>query len=145
MISDIQTGVASTVFPSGWGQPSLPNGYLKYAEGNITSDEKGTTARANGGKPQWHLLPIHLLKGVVDVLAYGAKKYAPWNWAKGGPWSTPFDSACRHLWSWYWLGEDTDSETGLSHLDHAITNLIFLKHYTQKYVEGDDRPHKHFK
>jgi hypothetical protein len=125
-----------------WGDPTgmVPS----YAEGNITSDAKGTTARANGGKPKWHLLPMHLFEGVVRVLEFGAKKYATWNWTKGSPYSTPFDCAIRHLFKFYWLGEDLDPETGEHHLDHAITNLLFLRHYTKNYKEGDDRPVKNF-
>lgn len=111
-----------------------------YAEGSLESKEKGTTARANAGKPKWHLLPINLLKGVVNVLEYGARKYAPWNWAKGGKWSTPIDSAFRHIFAFYWLGEDIDPESGEHHLDHAICNLLFARHYTSAYPEGDDRP-----
>ncbi len=115
-----------------------------YAEGDIISESKGTTARANGGKAKWSLLPMHLLEGVVRVLEFGAKKYAEWNWAKGGPWSTPFNSAQRHLLQFYWKGENNDPETGLHHLDHAITNLLFLRHYFDTYKDGDDRPVKHF-
>jgi hypothetical protein len=27
-----------------------------------------------------------------------------------------------------------------NHLDHAIANLLMLKHYIQTFKEGDDRP-----
>ena len=119
-----------------WKEPMKP----EYAEGDITSAAKGSTARANGGKAKWDYLPLHLLEGVVRVLEKGAVKYAKWNWTKGSVWSTPFNSALRHLWRFYWFQEDIDPETGEHHIDHAITNLIFLKHYINNYKEGDDRP-----
>jgi ribosomal protein L32 len=36
-----------------------------------------------------------------------------------------FDAAQRHIWAWK-AGEETDSETGASHLAHAICCLMFI-------------------
>ena len=41
------------------------------------------------------------------------------------------------------MGEDIDTESGEHHLDHAICNLLFLRHYEMTYREGDDRPPSH--
>lgn len=149
MKSDTATGQAQMGFPF-----TSDESYLKVgadlgmwdlpAEGSLESDAPGTTARFNAGKTKWELLPMHLLEGTADVLEYGAKKYAAWNWAKGAKWSTSFSSCLRHLFRWYFLGEDLDKESGLHHLDHALCNLLFSRHYTLKYGEGDDRPSKHF-
>lgn len=111
-----------------------------YAVGDVNSTEKGTTARSNGGKVQYNLIPFHLLAGVARVLTFGKVKYAPWNWAKGSDWSVSFDCLLRHLFKWFFCGEEIDEETGLHHLDHAMTNLLFLRHYSMHYPEGDDRP-----
>jgi hypothetical protein len=113
------------------------------AEGDINSTAKGSCARTNGGKVMFSLLPLHLLHGVARVLMFGSKKYAPWNWAKGGAWSTPFDSCMRHLIKFWYMSEDCDEESGLHHLDHAICNLIFLRHYYETYGAGEDRPPPH--
>jgi hypothetical protein len=86
------------------------------------------------------LVPLHLLAGTARVLMWGSRKYAPWNWAKGGPWSTPMDCLLRHLFKWWFLGEEFDKESGLHHLDHAMCNLLFLIHYTDVHHAGDDRP-----
>lgn len=73
------------------------------------------------------------------VLAYGAQKYAPWNWAKGMPWSVCFGSAMRHVYA-VERGESIDAESGLHHYGHYTCNLLFLAHYAEYYPEGDDRP-----
>lgn len=76
-------------------------------------------------KDKWHLLPIEVLKEVVQVLMAGAKKYSPDNWKKVLPKERYFDACLRHLTA-YQSGEKKDPETGKSHLAHAICCLIFL-------------------
>ncbi len=107
--------------------------------GDVNSEAKGTGARFNDGKVAMKYTPLHLLDGVNRVWAIGAKKYKDWNWAKGMPWSVPYECALRHLSAWY-RGEVNDPETGEAHLDHAMCNLLMLIHYAQAYKEGDDRP-----
>lgn len=107
--------------------------------GDVTSQEKGSGARFNAGKPDYSLMPMWCMDGVAQVWMYGQKKYAAWNWAKGMPWSAPYASLMRHLIAWQ-QGIETDEESGLHHLDHAMCNLLMLKHYTAHYPEGDDRP-----
>jgi hypothetical protein len=108
--------------------------------GDLNSTEKGTAARANGGKVRFSLLPTPILSGVCRVLEFGLRKYREWNWTKGMQWSACFDCDRRHMDKWYFGLEECDEESGLHHLDHAICNLLFLRHYTKVYTEGDDRP-----
>ena len=110
------------------------------AVGEIDSEERGTGARRNSGKPAFSLVPFHLLAGCCRVFMGGKLKYAPWNWAKGSPWSSAFESLLRHLFAWWYLREDCDEESGEHHLDHVIANALFLRHFTLTYREGDDRP-----
>jgi hypothetical protein len=111
-----------------------------YNIGDINSKEKGSGARANSGKISFAITPLPLLAGCARVWMYGLLKYAPWNWAKGMQWSIPFDCLCRHLFKWWYLGEDIDPESGEHHLDLVFCNLFMLKHYTKTFQEGDDRP-----
>jgi hypothetical protein len=111
-----------------------------YAVGDVNSTERGSGARANHGKVSLTLVPFHVLAGVARVFMGGKLKYAAWNWAKGMPWSTATDCLFRHLFKWWYLGEDIDPESGEHHLDHAICNLLMLRHYLTAYKEGDDRP-----
>jgi hypothetical protein len=112
----------------------------KYNVGDIGSDQKGSGARANGGKTEFHLVPLNLLEGTAQVFMYGREKYAEWNWAKGMAWTIPYDCAQRHLSAWFFEREEADKESGLHHIDHAICNLLMLRHYLSYYPEGDDRP-----
>lgn len=73
------------------------------------------------------------------VFAYGAKKYAPWNWAKGMPWSVPLACAVRHLLAME-ADEELDPESGLPHRGHVACNIHMLMYYVDHYPEGDDRP-----
>lgn len=104
---------------------------------NMDSQQGGI--KKDAGKRRWHLLPDFLLEGVVDVLTLGAQKYDTFNWAKGMPYSRVYDAARRHLVSFFWRKDDLDQESGLHHLDHAIVNLLFLRYYTMRYPDQDDR------
>jgi hypothetical protein len=72
----------------------------------------------------------------------GTIKYAAWNWSKGMKWSTCMDCLLRHLFKWWYCGEDIDPESGEHHLDHVFCNLFFLRHYADTHPGGDDRPPK---
>ena len=109
--------------------------------GDITSDERGTGARFNSGKPSFDLIPLAALEDCAKVFDYGRRKYADWNWAKGMAWSVPLGCILRHLAAWQ-RGEDTDAESGLPHLGHIMCNLVMLSTYDRTFREGDDRAKK---
>lgn len=93
---------------------------------NGTSTIKVEGVKYDKDKPKWSLLPFKALAEVVDVLTYGARKYAPDNWKKVPDARTRYvDASFRHFIA-YINGEKNDSETGLSHLAHAICCLLFL-------------------
>lgn len=107
---------------------------------NIDNHGEQMTMRVEGvkfdnDKPQWSLLPFKALKEVVDVLTYGAKKYAPDNWKKVPDARRRYiDAGFRHLTA-YASGEKLDSETGKSHLAHAMCCLLYLL----AFEVGEDR------
>lgn len=115
----------------------------EVAQGDLASNAKGSGARRNAGKVSLSLVPLHLLAGCARVFMGGKLKYAEWNWAKGMRWSTCFDCMMRHLFKWWFLGEEIDPESGEHHLDHVFCNLFMLRHYVDNYREGDDRPPAH--
>lgn len=81
------------------------------------------------------------LSQVVDVLAFGARKYAPRGWEKGIEYSRCFSAAIRHIYAWYIEGERNDPETGLSHLAHAACEILFLVAFEERgRTDLDDRP-----
>lgn len=78
------------------------------------------------GKLRYDLVPFAALDEVVDVLTYGAQKYAPENWRHVPDAQTRyFAAAMRHLSRWK-QGEIVDDETGCDHLAHAVCCLMFL-------------------
>lgn len=101
-------------------------------------NSEGMGIKHDQGKLQWHLLPLKYLEGTIRVLMFGAKKYTPWNWRKGMPWSQPYNALQRHLQA-YIEGEAIDPESGEHHLDHALCCLIFLRFNTIEKPELDDR------
>jgi hypothetical protein len=93
----------------------------------------------DGGKDPWHLVPWDAVRGIVKILAFGAKKYGDRNWEKGMDWSRPYAALIRHLTAW-WNGEKADAETGYSHLWHAGCCILFLIAYELRGTGHDDRP-----
>ena len=77
-------------------------------------------------KARWDLLPLNPIAQIVDVLTFGASKYADNNWQHvKQPKDRYFAAAMRHLYA-YREGERKDPESGLHHLAHAACCLIFL-------------------
>lgn len=76
-------------------------------------------------KPKMSLIPQLALVEVAKVFGYGANKYTEYNFSKGSDKTVYTDAALRHINS-YLLNKDLDEESGLSHLAHAISNLMML-------------------
>lgn len=106
---------------------------------NRQLDNMHQTARHESkGKLALDQLPVKFLRGVAAVLNFGMLKYAKDNWKQGTDWSEFYGSTQRHLLAW-WDAEETDPESGLSHLAHAACNIAFLIYYQDRNVGKDDR------
>jgi hypothetical protein len=71
-------------------------------------------------------MPWDAMLHVARVLLFGAKKYGAGNWKMVPKARDRYFAAClRHTLAW-WQGEKLDPESGLPHLAHAVTCLIFL-------------------
>jgi hypothetical protein len=100
--------------------------------------QEGT--KLDAGKPRYDLLPIDALDELVEVLSFGCRKYDDRNWERGIKYSRVYGAALRHLTK-FWVGKDTDEETGLSHLAHAMCCCMFLLSYQLRSMKKfDDRP-----
>ena len=97
----------------------------------------GTGVKLDQGKPRWSLLPFRELSEVVDILTFGAEKYAPNNWQKVTPPERYIDAGLRHFTSWI-KGEKKDKESGKSHLAHAICCLLFLMWFDNEGKIGEE-------
>lgn len=104
------------------------------------TEKKLEGKKNDDGKARWELLPYDALEGIVDILTLGAKKYDSRNWEKGIAYGRVFGAVQRHLKAW-WQDHTADKETGKSHLDHALTELLFLSAYEKRRMSHlDDRP-----
>jgi dATP/dGTP diphosphohydrolase len=97
-------------------------------------------ARNDSSKLPLHLVPGSLVRACARALEYGAKKYAPNNWRKGGlKFSELLSALDRHL-QLLKDGEMIDQESGLHHLDHIAANTGFLSEYLERpeYAQYND-------
>lgn len=129
--------------------PDYSTGYIEYYEGarptsvtlknkeSLVNDSK-SGVKFDNGKVPLELLPALPLIKIGQVLEFGAKKYNDHNWRKGMKWSRVAGAALRHFLAWL-NGEDTDPESGLSHLAHCACCLLFLLEYEKTKPELDDR------
>lgn len=98
----------------------------------VFSNEKIEGLKLDQGKLRYDLLPFGAVDQLVRVLTYGAEKYAPNNWRLvENPIERYKAATLRHL-SLYMQGEEVDKESGISHLAHAATNVIFLMEFEKE-------------
>lgn len=117
-----------------WEETAKLNGIdLEYEQNLVTFknltgdiDKKEYNPKYDEGKRDYTLIPINELEQVVDVLEYGCKKYSPnaWKCVENGL-DRYKKAMLRHMMS-YLKGEEFDKESGLSHLSHLATNVLFM-------------------
>ena len=126
------------------------------SNGRSGSGEWGRKERR--GKLRYDLMPPRSFERVVEVLTYGAEKYTVYgdctcnlpntghaascqshkvkskgdnNWKLvDDPIDTYYAAALRHLQK-FRLGEELDPDSGIHHIAHAITDLIFLLEFEE--------------
>lgn len=97
---------------------------VKLKRHNVEEVQKDQKHKLDEGKVEYRLLPVQALKSVAEVLTFGAVKYAPHSWRRVETYRL-LDATYRHLET-VRGGELIDTESGLPHLAHAITNLMFI-------------------
>ena len=110
--------------------------------GNTADVTDGTNRgmKYDGGKPRWSLLPWRGAAKVVEVLEFGAHKYAPNSWRTIPDARQRYmDALIRHVVA-IQTGELIDPESGLSHIDHVATNALFLAEFDAEDREGMKKP-----
>ena len=81
----------------------------------------------DGGKLRYDLVPFGALEEVIKVLGMGAQKYGDDNWKMVDDLERRYVTAAyRHLGR-VMQGEEFDEESGLPHIAHAITSLMFVQ------------------
>jgi len=92
-------------------------------------------------KLMYDLLDVHAIEDLVSVLTHGAVKYSPNNWHKCKSRIRYYAAAMRHLEAWR-KGEDTDADSGLPHIGHAMCCLMFIAGISRLHPNTDDRSAK---
>ena len=96
----------------------------------------GPGLKYDTGKLRWDLLPMECIEDVVKILSFGSTKYGDNNWQNVTPFEERYFAALmRHIVSWR-NGEKIDPESGLSHLAHAMCNIVFLSWNEKHKVDG---------
>ena len=84
--------------------------------------------KLDSGKLRWELLDLSLVEGIVAVLTFGAQKYTDNGWQSVPNGKDRYYAALmRHLIALR-NGEMIDPESNLPHIDHILTNAVFLKY-----------------
>lgn len=120
--------------------PKLQQSCSDSAQTNAKDLTPTEGVKHDDGKLRFDLLPPHALEQVVEIFTFGATKYGDRNWELGMDWARLFGAMSRHTWAWY-RGEDTDSESGKSHLAHAVCCLLMLLEYAHTKKGRDNRPY----
>ncbi len=67
-----------------------------------------------------------LFTDIAEVLTFGARKYKPNNWRQCEDFGRYLAAAWRHWFAIHEQGELADPESGLRHVAHFMTNIMFL-------------------
>jgi hypothetical protein len=98
-----------------------------------------TGAQKGDKLARFDLIPAGPLYELATHFGRGAIKYKEdRNWERGYRWSLSFAALMRHAWGW-WRGEDTDAETGSSHLIAVAWHCLALREFQLKGKGFDDR------
>ena len=94
----------------------------------MTSTNQSQFMKHDSGKCMVSLVDPAFTLGVGAILTFGAHKYAINNWQLVPDITRYKDAAYRHFLA-YLSGELIDPESGLPHLDHLATNIMFLRYF----------------
>lgn len=101
-----------------------------------------TGLKFDDDKPRWDLLPIGPLREVVNVLTFGARKYADDNWKHVDNARRRYlRAAIGHIAAWM-DGERADAESRLHPLAHAACSLLFMIWFDLEGENSEDAPVK---
>lgn len=126
-------------------QPSESNGnkhegssFDSYLEENKNILPEGVGTKFDTNKPALAYIPKAALYAEGRAFAYGAKKYAAWNYKKGIAITRTLSAAIRHTLQ-FLDGENMDSESGVNHIGCARANLAMALDTLENHPELDDR------
>ena len=90
----------------------------------------------DAGKLRYDLVPPLAIKGIAEILTFGARKYAPNSWQTVPNGESRYIAALMRHFEAYRSGEDYDPESGKSHLAHCLCNITFLMWFQQNRISN---------
>ena len=108
-----------------------------------TQDDAYHAAKRDAGKRQWTLLLDRIegcgnaLADVVDVLTFGAQKYAAFSWRKVPDARRRYEDALHRHLDAIRDGQVLDPESGLPHWAHVGCNALFLAELDKSKESSD--------
>ncbi len=140
---NLDASLGSMPRPQNWIShlyPSENNTAVKDSKEGDQNSKQDVGRKDDTGKVRMELIPPEIKVALGTILGFGATKYDDRNWEKGMDWSRCYGALERHMTAW-WSGENSDAETGESHLWHALCCISFLVAYERRGVGKDDRPY----
>ena len=122
--------------------PVQSDGCEKDSGGEYRVTDQKTGGQKGQKTARFDLIPTGPLWSLAVHYGKGALKYEDRNWEKGYDWSLSYAAAQRHL-NLFWSGEEWEDDpvTGIvNHLDAAMFHIMALREFSEKYLDGDDRP-----
>lgn len=126
--------------PTPPGGPEFDAAFAAFT-GDVPTTKPSNPKDAIGSKKvPFSTVPMRVVGDLGLALLEGAAKYGRHNYrAVGVRASVYFDAALRHLTAW-WEGQDTDPDSGLSHVTKAMASLAVLRDSMIQENWQDDRP-----
>ena len=91
-------------------------------------------------KLKWHLLPLSLIKPVVEIFNYGYRKYnqeGSWSKLEDG-YKRYYNAFFRHLEA-HESGQFRDPESGYPHIQHCAWNALAMMYFALKEKHNEDK------
>lgn len=110
---------------------------------NIPGSKDTNNPKDAVGIRKWRVfsvVPLTVIAELGVAMLEGARKYGRHNYRVAGVRASVYvDAAIGHVMQW-WEGEDTDPDSGLSHVTKAIASLTVLRDAMIQDMLTDDRP-----
>jgi hypothetical protein len=104
----------------------------------VGSTQPTGAQKHDDGKPAMELIDAEAMADLARVLEFGRRKYGAHNWRGGIGIGRLIGAALRHTFA-FMRGEDTDPESGLPHLAHAMCSIMFAMWTVRHHPGLDDR------
>lgn len=110
----------------------------EYNPDDVAFTKDDQSLKADAGKPELCLIPLKALIPVARVREYGIKKYGSKEGWRDVSIERYQNAAFRHWIKYLNDPHGVDEESGLPHLWHCLTNLMFLTELEDLHDQTDN-------